>query len=717
MDRSLNPMVVFACTVLLSPAIALHATDPAPDEPPPPPDPPVIQEQVEVLAEAPKVEVEAVGIDLMQAGREPNLGVALLGVPGVAGVRRAQSAVDPVVRGLARDRVTTQINGMPLHHACPGRMDPPSTILSASSIQGATVVKGLASVTLGPGGTGGRLLVSTDHVHDPGTARESHPWGRVSYDGARDGRAIGAGTNGGSGAFDYTVGAESLAFGDYDSAAGTRVPAGQDEIGGHLSIGHRPTPSQRWVLGAIYRKGERTDFPALPMNSDLATTRMLHGTYRFEPAKRSRTAPTIEARLGYSTVAHLMSNRGKPTRSMMEAETDGTADTWGGALSGRWTLTDRAIVQTGVDFTGLATDAVRERRMVMSGMTSFDHLWPDAGQNDVGLFAEYSQWIGAGWKIRLGARHDLVRSTAAAADDPGLGGRTIRESFVLFYGPDAADTDRDERLWSANVLLVRDVSVSLSVHVGAGTVQRPASVTERYYAFAPAPGGFAVGNPTLDAERKDEISAGVRFETAAVRGSVTAYRYAVRDFVKEVTLARADVDGDDIVDLVRGFDNVDATLIGGEIAAVFVAGPRWTIPVSIAYTRGEYGADRTPLPEIPPLEGRVAARMALGNRRSGWVEVGGRFVAEQTRVDPDFAIPGSPDRSENRTDGFAVWHARAALPLRSGLQLEVGVENLLDKEYSEHLTREAVLAVGDLATGQEIPQPGRSLFLGLRYRR
>jgi len=48
-----------------------------------------------------------------------------------------------------------------------------------------------------------------------------------------------------------------------------------------------------------------------------------------------------------------------------------------------------------------------------------------------------------------------------------------------------------------------------------------------------------------------------------------------------------------------------------------------------------------------------------------------------------------------------------------GVGLVAGVENLFDKEYWEHLTREAAANVPGLMPGQEIPQPGRFLTAGL----
>jgi iron complex outermembrane receptor protein len=678
--------------------------------------PRTFEESVEVRAEAPRVQVEEVDISAMHAGFDANLAIAACAVPGVTGVRRSQDGVDPVVRGLGRERVQTQYNGLPMNHSCPARMDPPSTVISSASVHAAEVVKGLASVTDGPGGTGGRLLVSTDYSRGTTTGTKNSPWVRTSYNGARDGYTLGAGIDGGSGRFDYSAGLESLQQGDYTSASGTSVPANQDEVGGHATIGHQPTDAQRWSLGGVYRKGENLDFPSLPMNTDRTTTRMLNATYKYEPKNGSSRSPVVEARLGYGTIDHLMSNRGKPNRAMMEAETDSYSDSSGAGLSARWGLFGRSTLEAGADYSGLHSDALRERHMVMSGTTMYDHLWPDVSQDNVGLFAEYSLGMVPGWQLRFGGRYDMVSSEAAAADDPGMGGRTIRESYVLFYGPEAAITDRDEDLWSANALFTKEFSGELSIYAGVGMVQRPAAMTERYFAFAPAPGGFTVGNPTLDTERKREISAGVRFDSNWVQGSVGLYYYSVADYVKDTTLGWMDMNNDGTDDRIRGYANVDATLTGGEITAVFRVGSRFTVPTSLYYVRGEYGSEGTPLPEIPPLEGRAAARMTYGKRSAGWVELGGRFVARQDRVDPDFPTTAPPTFTENPTPGFSVWHLRASFPLHQCVNLEVGVENLLNEEYWEHLTRETFLPVGDLARGEEIPQPGRWVFVGLQFR-
>jgi iron complex outermembrane receptor protein len=121
--------------------------------------------------------------------------------------------------------------------------------------------------------------------------------------------------------------------------------------------------------------------------------------------------------------------------------------------------------------------------------------------------------------------------------------------------------------------------------------------------------------------------------------------------------------------------------------------------------RGEDEERGVPLPEIPPLELRLALSRSFGGRVSGRVELGGRYVARAERIDPDFP--------ESETPGFTVWHLRARFGLTRALSLAAGVENLLDRQYVEHLTREAAGNVPGLDPGQEIPQPGRYLTAAL----
>jgi iron complex outermembrane receptor protein len=654
---------------------------------------------VETRVEA---EVEEVSLGALRSGRFSNLGEAITGIPGVSGVKRSHSAVEPVIRGLGWERVQTQVDGLPLYGACPGRMDPPAMILQPETVQEAYVVKGVPSVTLGPAGTGGRVMVSTDYERSAGSAPEFGGWLRSTYTSARDGVLGGVAAFGGTERLDFFGSFAGTSLDNYKSADGIEVPAEQNEFGGSISLGYRPLPGHRIWFGFIDLEDLGTDYPSLPMNSEKTSSRVFNLGYRI-----GRTGKSFEGfrfRAGYGTVDHKMNNEGKATRKMLVAETDADSDTFSTSLEGKWRPSSAAVLTAGADFFYLNRDALRSRHIIPSNRTFLDHIWPNALQWDVGAFAELDIEFSEAYRLRAGGRFDFVSSDARAADGPGLEGRTVRENYVFYYGPEAADVMQNDPLGSGNALFEWKPRVDLVAYIGGGVSSRAAGVTERFFAFAPAPGGFQVGNPTLNPEIKYEVEGGVAWHNPWVSVSASLFCFWFNDYIYPFIIDRRDVNGDGAVDIVLGFQNVNARLWGGEGAAVFRPFKPLSIPLSLAYVRGVNTSDDTDLPRIPPLEGRVACRVDLGSKVPWWAEFGCRLAARQTKIDNDFP--------ESETPGYEVFHLRGGFEVFHRLQIDAGIENLFDQEYKEHLTPWAPVGAGDLKPGDVIPEPGRYVHVG-----
>ncbi len=689
---SIHLLTLLSLALLLPP---LQASTPTP------PDPPDsnVTEEVQVVV-ATNTETTTLDPTLLREGHLANLALAFQSIPGVVGVRRSQNAAEPVVRGLGWERVQTQVNGLPLYGACPARMDPPSTLVPIAATTQAQVIRGLGSVTLGPGGTGGRLRISTDYEHDaprePGFSGEA----RFSFADARDGGSGNFGLRGGTTRFDYAFGVEMLDHDDYTTASGTTVPAAEEQFGGYASFGWRATGHQRWHLNLIAQDGNDIDYPSLPMDTEELDQQLANVGYRWERPGVGRGFSRLEVSLGIGEVDHVMSNLHRPNRGTLEAATRSNADSQTFRLLGDWLLGSRAALQAGFDVSDLERDALRRRFLVGPGQAFADHLWPDVSQDNLGVFAEVAFVPRDDWHLRVGLRFDDAESDAAAADDPSLGGRTIRENYAFYYGPQAARTDRNEQMWTGNLLASRRLSAGLVLEAGAGVVSRPASMTERYFAFAPAPNGFVVGNPSLAEERKRELSLGTTFDIGRVQGTAGVFHYAFDDYIYPTILETRDINGDGIDDVIRGFFNVDATLYGVDAAWAVQATDRLSLPMSLAYVHAENDDDGRPLPEIPPFEIGVAGRWKFGAEGSDWVEFGGRIVDRQHRIDSTFG--------EDETAGYAVWHLRSQITVARALQLSLYVDNLFDAAYNEHLTREAV------GSGAEIDQPERSFSVSAR---
>jgi outer membrane receptor protein involved in Fe transport len=81
------------------------------------------------------------------------------------------------------------------------------------------------------------------------------------------------------------------------------------------------------------------------------------------------------------------------------------------------------------------------------------------------------------------------------------------------------------------------------------------------------------------------------------------------------------------------------------------------------------------------------------------LEIAGRFVASQRRV--------ASSLDEQASSGFAVYDVRSYWQARQGLLLTLGVENMFDRYYREHL---------DLRTGRGVFQPGINSYVGVEMK-
>jgi iron complex outermembrane receptor protein len=340
-----------------------------------------------------------------------------------------------------------------------------------------------------------------------------------------------------------------------------------------------------------------------------------------------------------------------------------------------------------------------------------DPIWPDLQQQRGGGFAEWEGEIGGAFFLRAGMRLDRLESEARKADamivpGPGYGKTTVRKAYQDVGRSTTADVRQEDHPVSANLRLSRAISENWKLHGSLGRTEAAPNLTQRYAAFGPVPGGYSVGTPSLRPEVSYEAE--IRTEGRAGRHPLGAAVFARRidDYLLPVTLTRMDVDGDGAPDRVRGTRNEDAEMWGMEVSGIWVLHEQVQVSASLDWVRGRSRSENRDLPEIPPLEFKGGLHWRSAQVTAPAVELGWRVVSKQDKIDPEFG--------EDATPSFALLHLRAGYAPRPGWRVEVGLENLLNREYHEHLSREALLPTGDLQAGDEVPGPGRSLQVSLR---
>lgn len=214
-------------------------------------------------------------------------------------------------------------------------------------------------------------------------------------------------------------------------------------------------------------------------------------------------------------------------------------------------------------------------------------------------------------------------------------------------------------------------TLPLMAYVGAGLSER----FPDYWELITLTSGRRAGQDAfyrLKREKTAQIDLGAHLQLAPLDAWVLAYVKQVRDFI----LFRYGIPPANI----SRADNIDARIHGGEAGLNYRFNDRWRLESSLAWAFGENRDTHRPLPQIPPLEGRLALSWEQGD----WSATGlWRLVAAQHRVALNEGNVVVKDF--HRSAGFGVLSANVAWQAAATIKLSAGVDNLLNRSYSEHL--------------------------------
>jgi outer membrane receptor protein involved in Fe transport len=151
---------------------------------------------------------------------------------------------------------------------------------------------------------------------------------------------------------------------------------------------------------------------------------------------------------------------------------------------------------------------------------------------------------------------------------------------------------------------------------------------------------------------------------------------------------------------VRQFTNIKAAnLYGFEFIWFQLWMPQFNNQLRIVYINGQNSSTHTPLAEISPMtiSYRVEGNF-LNNRFVPYFEI--RHSLKQNRIALDFG--------EIATDAFTVSDLGIRMIALKSLLISVGVNNIFDKEYREHLSR-------FISPSQPLFSVGRSLITNISF--
>ncbi|WP_081953568.1 TonB-dependent copper receptor [Mycoavidus cysteinexigens] len=596
-------------------------------------------------------------------------------IPGFSVIRNGGANGDPVLRGMFGSRLNILTDGSTLLGACGNRMDAPTSYISPENYDELTVIKGPQTVTGGPGASAG-------------TIRFEHRAQRFDTAGIRfDGSVLGGAWGRNEQRADLTVGAaegylrlmaNQAHAGDYADGAGQTVPSGWDKWNTDVALGWTPAAHTRLELsagtgdGAARYAGRGMDGARFKRNSF---------GLRFEKKHLSGLLDTLEAQIYYNHADHVMDNytlRPVPSQGPKASEVE--RQIVGARLAATLPWGNDVKLVSGLD----AQTHQRQGRFG-AGFGAYESKpWTkQVSLSQMGFFNELTWYMTEHMRVISGARLDWVQTKDHRPFSP------------------TSNQQRHAVLPSAFMRYERDLNrLPAMLYIGIGHVAR---FPDYWELFSPdlGPTGSLNAFAGIQPEKTTQLDLGARYVTDRLQVWTSAYLGYVNNFILFKTL-----------NAKTATTQVNGRIMGGELGASWQLASHWSVENSLAYAWGENTHEGKPLPQMPPLDTRFGLRYDDSRLSAGAIW---RLVAAQQRY--ALAQGNVVGKDLGRSAGFGLLSLNAGYQINKIAHLAVGIDNVLNKNYAEHLNRAGNAGFG-YPTDNLVPihEPGRMVWARLRLR-
>ncbi|RQS16134.1 TonB-dependent copper receptor [Burkholderia sp. Bp9002] len=605
-------------------------------------------------------------------------------IPGFTSIRSGGTNGDPVLRGMFGSRLNILANGMPTLGACPGRMDAPTSYIAPESYDKVTVVKGPQTVLYGPGASAGTVLFErvTPRFDKPG----------MRFDGSVVGGSFGRNDQN----LDVTAGTPDV-YGrvtanhahsdDYKDGNGRTVPSQWDKWNADAALGWTPDDHTRVELTAGGGDGYAR---YAGRGMDGAHFRRETFGLSFDKRHIGDVLERIEARVYYNEADHVMDNytlrQPDPTSSMpMRMASEVRRRTFGARAAATFRFGSDFKLVTGVDAQSNRLDS----RGAMGRQNYGDQPWDaQATMWNAGAFGELTWYASDASRVIGGARVDY----ASARDKrPTTGGMMSKPNPTF-------DDDRSRVLPSGFVRYERDLAaLPVTWYAGIGHTERYPDYWELFSAKR-GPDGAVNAFSAVQPEKTTQLDIGAQYRGDKLDAWVSGYAGYVQDYILFNYAAGR-------MGMTTQSANVNAQIMGGEAGLAWRPVAPLRVETSLAYAWGRNATSGDPLPQMPPLE----ARFGLEYTRGAW-SAGGlwRVAAPQHRYALNQGNVVGKDFGSSA--GFGVLSLHAQYNVSKTVQVSVGVDNVLDKAYTEHLNLAGNAGFGYPAR-TPVNEPGRTAWV------
>jgi iron complex outermembrane receptor protein len=612
-------------------------------------------------------------------------------------ISRGAYAREPVLNGFSSGQINVTIGGMKMFGACTDKMDPVTSYIEPVNLKSIRINVGSSGNKNGST-IGGTFEMELQAPEKSVFRLETG----INYETVSKGKTVFFLSNYGKEKWAYRISGVYKYFSPYTDGNGSKVPFTQYEKVNLLqSVLFSPAAGQDLIFDWLIDDAFDIGYPALPMDVSRAKGRIY--SLQYVPEQFMHLSG-FRARIYYNTVYHLMDDSERDSLYLVEDPETGRADsvymkmdmpgwsrTWGAFAEGSARWSERNLLSFKLE--SYRNRQKAEMTMFMNNLSHpgeppmFAETWPEHRRQVSGIFLRNDYALSR--KVTLGIDLRSDYSSSKVLSEQGK-----RQFSSLGY-----DVDKTFRefVHSANFTMAVTPSTAWQVKAGAGSGERLPTLSEQFgfYLFNAYDGYDYIGNPDIKTEKSLNFFGNLSYTRPAVKFSVEARYDHISDYI--LGLIAADYEALNLYAAgTKKYQNIgSANLFSTQFQLFWKPLPMLEFFNVLKYNRGETNEEE-PLPLIPPLKNLFSVHF---EKRNYQLQLENEYSAPQNRINTGYG--------ETKTPGFFLLHLRAGYNIQTGksvIRINAGVENLLDRAYSEHLDW------GDYN------RPGRNFYFMISYK-
>jgi len=613
-------------------------------------------------------------------------------------------------RGFFGERVNVLVGGTHIKPTCANSMDPPLSHIPPSLLDSIELKRGIAPVSSGLETIGGSISANP-LSNEFGISDEFESTGKLSgaYKSVSQGNQLSAflGTANDTHRANLSLSAEQ--GDDYEYPDGEVSPTEYERGTYGLGYGYQ-RGDYELDFSSHYNDTGETGTPALPMDiiySQALSTRIglkvsgdknrdLEAYFSAQDGEHQMDNFTLRA-------APMMMGMGMGMPMPMKRISDAEVDSLGYGVKYTLPMSEGSLV-LGLDGdTATNSSTITDPNNAMWYVENFN----EAERDRNGVFAEWEGNATDALTVLVGARVTRVEMDSAE----------VSSSMAMMMPMGSAgqlatrfnSDDRSQKDNNLDVVFNTSYAMSDTLSLEAGVAQKTRSpgYQERYlWMPLESTGGLAdgnsyVGNIHLDPEVAHQLELGFSWDNQSAYLKPRAFYHKVDDYIQGTPATDSTVIAASMMDKTPlQYTNVEAVLYGFDAPFGYQLSDKISLDGQVSYVRGERDDIDDNLYRIAPLNGLLA----LSYTENSWSLVGEvEGFAAQDEV--------SVTNSEKETAGYGLVNLKGSYRPQHNLELTAGIENVMDKQYTQHLAGYSRVNVGAISKGDRLPGEGRNLFI------